>query len=271
MLSAFIRYGQSKIHYLYHGSGSNNIICLHGYGESAASFNSIVNHLPAAFSLIAIDLPFHGQTEWNENKPFTIADISAVLTQIFETHRIIQQSFVLVGYSMGGRIALSLLQHCPEKISRLILLAPDGLKVNFWYWLSTQTTMGNRLFRYILNNPKLLLKTINISGHFKLINKSVFKFISKYINDKKVCDQLFNRWTCMRTFKPGIKKVREIIRVKKISVKMLYGQHDRIIVTRRAARIRKGLESLCELYIIDAGHQVLQPRYAGIITSLIII
>jgi pimeloyl-ACP methyl ester carboxylesterase len=47
--------------------------------------------------------------------------------------------YLLMGFSLDGRIALSVLELMPAGVSRLVLLAPDGLKINFWYWLSTQT------------------------------------------------------------------------------------------------------------------------------------
>lgn len=269
MLSLFIHYEQSEIHYLYYGKGSTNIICLHGYGESAASFGCLIDYLPAGFFLIAIDLPFHGTTQWNEKRAFTIKDLVLILTQIFITLKIQTRHFILMGYSMGGRIAMSLLQYMPDSISKLILLAPDGMKVNFWYWLATQTYAGNRIFRFTMKNPGWFLKLLQISDRFKLINKSVFKFTIAYIEDANIRNQLFDRWTCMRTYKPDLTKMHAIIQQKQLPVRMLYGKHDRIIQVKRAVKLRKGIESLCELYIIDSGHKVLQQKHACIIIQLL--
>lgn len=269
MVSASIKYGRSDIHYLYFGKGSVNVVCLHGYGESAASFGFLQEYLPDIYSMIAIDLPFHGSTQWKEDRAFTNSDIVLIVNELFNIHGITDQSFVMMGFSMGGRIALSLLEVIPERISKLILLAPDGMKVNFWYWLATQTKIGNRLFRVAMNNPGWFLKLLKIADSFKLINKSIFKFISSYINDEHVCDQLFHRWTCMRTFKPRLKKMHILIRENQIPVRMLYGKHDRIILSKRAGKFSEGLEPLCQIHILDAGHQVLQKRYALVITKLL--
>jgi hypothetical protein len=41
----------------------------------------------------------------------------------------------------------------PEQIEKLVLLAPDGLKVNFWYWLATQTWLGKNSFCFTMKHP----------------------------------------------------------------------------------------------------------------------
>ncbi len=258
MASLFIHYEQSEIHYLHYGNGSVNIVCLHGYGESAASFRTLIKYLPDEFSLIAIDLPFHGSTQWNEKRAFKIADLACILKNIFKELPIHNQHFILMGYSMGGRIAMSLLQYMPDKILKLVLLAPDGMKVNFWYWLATQTRAGNRIFRFTMNNPEWFLTLLKVSNRFKLINKSVFKFTNAYIEDENIRNQLFDRWTCLRTFKPDIKEIRAIIEQKQLPVRMLYGKHDRIIMAKRAGKFLNG-----------AGHQVLQQKHACTIIKLL--
>jgi len=268
MTSAYINYKQSLIHYLYYGKGSTNIVCLHGYGESALSFRSLIEHLPAEFLLVAIDLPLHGTTHWNEKKHFKVEDLYLILNKIFEVLNIKQQHFILAGYSMGGRIAMSLLQYIPERISKLILLAPDGLKVNFWYWLFTQTHAGNRIFRFAMNNPGGLLRLLQILNHLKMANKSVIKFVCTYIEDEKMRNQIFNRLTCMREFKPDLNKIRTIIHQKQLPVRMLYGQYDQMILIKRADKFRLGMESLCKLAVINTGHQVLQQKYGCKIIEL---
>ncbi len=269
MVSLFIHYENSAIHVLYFGKGPEIVVCLHGYGESAASFSTLTAHLSIESTLIAIDLPFHGATQWNSERAFTVVDLENILELIFNALHMQQRQFILMGYSMGGRVAMSLLQHAPEKISKLMLLAPDGMKVNFWYWLATQTRTGNRMFRFTMNHPGWFSWLLRVSDRFTLVNKSVIKFINSYLRDRNARDQLFNRWTCMRTFKPDIKKIRTIIQKKRLPVQMLYGKHDRIILAKRTNEFRKGIESLCNLYIIDAGHQVLQQRYAGTIIKLL--
>src|ERR1700741_969757 len=135
MQSSFFHYKNSKIHFGVAGSGKHPVFCLHGYGETTDSFKFLESGLPGSFQLIAIDLPFHGNTDWKEGLNFSIFDLVEIIDGILQQQKIEGQQFSLIGYSMGGRVALHLIQQIPERIKKVVLLAPDGMKVNFWYWL----------------------------------------------------------------------------------------------------------------------------------------
>src|SRR4030095_15084979 len=125
MHSAFVTYKTSKIHYAVAGNGKQPVICLHGYGETTNSFKFLEADLPASFKLIAIDLPFHGNTDWKEGLNFLINDLIIIIDDIFRKLKIGERKFSVIAYSMGGRVALHLTEEIPERIQKLILLAPD--------------------------------------------------------------------------------------------------------------------------------------------------
>ncbi len=269
MTTSFIQYGISRIHYSHYGNGANTIVCLHGYGENASSFTFLHEHLPMGYRMIAIDLPYHGDTLWKEKREFTHVDLMYILEEIMRGLNIKERNFSIMGYSLGGRIALSLLEHNPARIFKIVLLAPDGMKVNFWYWLATQTYLGTRLFRFTMKKPAWLLLSLQFADRFKFVNKSVTKFTRVYVGDATARMELFNRWICLRRFKPELKKIHDIILQKKIIVKILYGKHDRIILSKRSEDFREGLNGLCEVVLIDAGHQLLQKKNVAIISSML--
>ena len=166
----------------------------------------------------------------------------------------------VMGYSMGGRVALSLLEYAPEKIAKLILLAPDGFKMNGWYWLATQSRPGNLAFRRIMHRPHSLFRMLRIAGKLKLLNPGIHKFMFRYIGDPQVREELYDRWTVMRGFKPDIRSIRSVIRERQIPVNLLYGRHDHIIRAATGERFRKGIEPWCRIHVLDAGHGLLQPK-----------
>jgi pimeloyl-ACP methyl ester carboxylesterase len=269
MTDALIKYEHSTFHYFHAGTGNKNILCLHGYGESAASFKFLTDNLPYGFCLTAIDLPFHGTTQWNEERAFTTTDLVHILNSIFIRLNIEQKALMVLGYSMGARLALNLLQHVPERISRLVLLAPDGINMNFWYRLATQTKAGNRIFRFTMKNPGWFLALLKSIKQLRLANKTLVKLTSNYLNDEHRREQLYQRWTCMRTIKPDIKKIRTIISDRQIPVRIAFGQHDPVILAKKAHSFCKGMDALCHIQIIDTGHAVLQSRFAGVIIKML--
>jgi len=266
--SCFLSFGQSQIHYLQYGTGPSVIVVLHGYGESAESFSFLHPHLSLSYRVIAIDLPHHGSTQWKE-ATFTCTDMVYIIDEILENNNLRGFNFILIGYSMGGRVALSITENLPLRVTRLILLAPDGMTVNFWYRLATQTSPGKRLFRFTMNNPKWFFTLLRIADKGNLINKSIFKFVLHYIHDEQVRTDLYHRWTCLSNISPALEKIRAVIKEKKLPVHLLYGKHDRMILPEKARHFCRGLHQHCRLHIIDAGHNVLQPKFAATIISLL--
>src|SRR5258705_3373269 len=175
-----LQYKTSTINYYRFGSGSRMAICFHGYGEDAVTFGFLEKFAGNEYSFISIDLLFHGETVWNEGLNFTYNDLIGIIKEISELKNskpeIRDPKLSFIGFSLGGRIALSIYQALPEQTERLILLAPDGLKVNFWYWLATQTWLGNKLFYFTMKHPGWFFFFLKILNKLGLVNTSIFKF-----------------------------------------------------------------------------------------------
>jgi len=129
-----IESGDSSIDYYYSLNGNIPLICFHGYGEDAGSFLFLEKALPPGYSLFAINLPFHGQTSWDEKETFSAARLAGILRLMLDKHFIPlypdHQPLVLAGYSLGGRVVLSLYEQIAGDVQKLVLLAPNGLKIH---------------------------------------------------------------------------------------------------------------------------------------------
>lgn len=251
-------YKNSAIAYYRFGSGPKTAVCFHGYGESAALFGFLDKYAGNQYTFYSIDLPFHGQTGWKDGLLFTYADLLQIVLEITGEG---SSKLTLLGFSLGGRVALSLYQTAPEKIEKLVLLAPDGLKVNFWYWLATQTWMGNKFFGFTMKRPGWFLGLLKLMNKLKLVNASIFKFVNYYIGDAEVRQMLYTRWTTLRTLKPKLSYIKKCISKNQTSVRLIYGKHDRIILSSVGERFKKGIEQHCTLSIIHSGHQVLHEKH----------
>jgi len=278
----------SMIHYSIGGGGSRLLVCFHGYGESAESFAFLEGALGKDYTLLAIDFPFHGGTDWKDGLYFDPRDLVVMLEKITgdaanqppDGDPVTRQpggdaanqppgQWTLLGYSMGGRIALHLLHLIPEKIEKLVLLAPDGLTMNPWYWLATQTKSGRAFFRFTMAHPHWLFGFLRAANKFKWVNPGIYKFTHRYIDDEKVRSDLYARWTTMRGFRPDLRQLRNTIRKRNIPVHLFYGRYDRIIRAKRGERFRKGIEVQCHLQLLPTGHQLLQPEHLNMIVAAI--
>lgn len=112
---------------IWHEEKKETIVMLHGFTGSTKTWEPLAKKLPH-YKIIAIDLMGHGQTEIVEEMKFYEMDAQInILHKIFEILQL--QCFTLLGYSMGGRIALSYALQHPHQVKRLILeSASPGLE-----------------------------------------------------------------------------------------------------------------------------------------------
>lgn len=265
MVRASISCGNSTVSYLVFGSGSTVVICLHGYGESAVRFAFLQETAGDRYTFIAPDLPHHGHTHWTSDS-LSPEDLRLLITGLTEAHSP-GKPVILLGFSLGGRLALYLTQQDFLPLQRIVLLAPDGLKVNPWYWLATQTWVGKQLFAYTMRKPAWFYALLKLLKQLKLVNISIYKFVDYYIGDAAVRQQLYQRWMTLRQIRPSLAEVKAVIRQHRIPTKLIYGRYDRIILPVRGEKFRRGVEELVTLTLLEAGHQVLHPRYAAAIVN----
>ncbi len=265
MESKFLTYKQSLIHFTRLGTGTETLFAFHGYGESSASFNLLEDVIGTDFTIIAIDFPFHGKTEWKEGLLFSVHDLISIIQEI---NRQNTQPISLLGYSMGGRVSLQLLQTIPDSIKKLVLIAPDGLHNNFWHSFSTKTKAGNLSFAFVMKHPGFLFLLMKIAVKLNLFNKSIFNFVHYYLDEESSRLILYRRWTTMRKFNPNKALLKSIIAKKRISLKLLFGKFDKVIITKRGEQFKKGIEQFVEVKEIEAGHQLLREKYSTEIAAL---
>jgi pimeloyl-ACP methyl ester carboxylesterase len=267
MVQGIFKHKDSGIAWYRYGAGPRILLCLHGYGEEGTAFDFLEKYIGHQYTVYAIDLPYHGKTEWTGQAVFTNADLVQIIEGIIHQNnpntQALNATISILGFSLGGRMALGFYQSDPKRVERLVLLAPDGLKVNFWYWLSTQTWIGNKFFAFTMKHPGWFFWFLKLLNRMKLINPSIFKFVHYYIGNPEVRRLLYTRWTTLRKIKPDLARIKEAIQQHATPVRLLYGKHDRIIISSVGQKFRKGIEEHCILAIIPSGHQVLHEKHAA--------
>jgi pimeloyl-ACP methyl ester carboxylesterase len=257
--------GESRLRYYRWGHGPKIIVALHGFGERGSSFAGWGALLPEGFTLYAPDLPFHGDSTWSENEPFTVHHLRDLIDHMTEG----AVSFILCGFSMGGRLSLSLCEQYPGLIEKIVLLAPDGLKVNFWYWLSTQTRIGNRLFRSTMDHPGWFIGGVRLLGKYHLVNSGIVKYVERYLQERSNRIALYQIWTCMRTFRPDLKIIGRIIVRQKCPTQLIFGHYDRIIQPSQGHRLQKYAGGFCTIRELPTGHQLLATGPGAICLQIV--
>ncbi|AFY68262.1 alpha/beta fold hydrolase [Geitlerinema sp. PCC 7407] len=106
---------------LHHGSAGSGfpVLCLHGHPGSGASLSVFTGHLSRRFCTIAPDLRGYGKSR--VETPFQMADHLADLEALLDAQNI--QRCLVLGWSLGGILALELALRLPQRVSGLILVA----------------------------------------------------------------------------------------------------------------------------------------------------
>ncbi len=264
MIARQLPYKNSVISYIRIGEGPRLALCFPGYGEHATAFQFLEKYADE-YRFLAIDLPFHGQTRWQDGLDFSAADLEHIIHDILQVENASpagnETGITLVGFSLGGRMALRYYQANPGMVKKLVLLAPDGLKLNFWYWLATQTFFGKKLFAFTMKHPGWFFRLLRGLNSLGWVNSSIFKFVKYYIGDQQARLVLYQRWIGFRKIKPSLPVIKSLVHQHHTSVRLVYGKHDRIILPSVGQRFRKGIEAHCSITVIPSGHQVLHEKH----------
>lgn len=269
MESIFIDQGKASFHYRQFGSGNKLLFCFHGYGRDGYSFDFLDEPLGDQYTIIAIDMPFHGLTKWNDTLTFHPSYLVQVMQKIRENLHKEKDKFSLLGFSMGGRISLHLTQILHKHIDKVVLIAPDGLKINFWHWFCTHTWLGNKLLGYSINHAGWVLYLCRLAEKTKVINATVAGFVMYYLHDSEERMKLYQRWTTLRKFTLYKDKLKKIIIKDKIAVRMLFGLQDKIILSSSGRKFRRGMEDYASVKVINESHYILKESHAETIGQLL--
>ncbi|WGV23200.1 2-succinyl-6-hydroxy-2,4-cyclohexadiene-1-carboxylate synthase [Halotia branconii] len=107
-------------YYLISKHGKPLIMFLHGFMGNINEFNEAIKLLDNNFSYLILDLPGHGKTQViGSDEYYTMANIAHALINLLDELKI--DKCFLIGYSMGGRLALYLILHFPERFYKVVL------------------------------------------------------------------------------------------------------------------------------------------------------
>ncbi len=100
------------------------VLFLHGFGASLHTWEAWAKALQTDHRVIRLDLPGFGLTGPDPTGDYSDSRTIKVLITLMDQLGIARAS--IVGHSMGGRIAWTFAALHPQRVDKLILIAPDG-------------------------------------------------------------------------------------------------------------------------------------------------
>ena len=131
------------------------VILVHGFGASLDTWESWAKNLSEHFRVIRFDLPGFGLTGPDPTGEYTDARDMKILADLMDQVGVDRAS--LIGNSLGGRLAWNFAALHPNRVTRLVLVSPDGFaSPGFAYDRASKTPLIMQALPYVA--PRGLLK-----------------------------------------------------------------------------------------------------------------
>lgn len=259
----YILKNKSKLYYRVIGHGSRALLAFHGYGQSSAYYEPMEKALGNDYTIYAFDLFFHGRSQLNKRDMPLQKDFLKELIEHFLRKQQLE-NFSLMGFSMGGKFALTLVECMPERIEELFLIAPDGIKTSFWYNIATYPGWLQQLFKRTVVKPELFFGLLRMLDKYNMVHKSMLRFASYQMDSTSKRLRVYRSWVGFRDLNFDIRKIVQLLNRHQVAVTMFLGEYDQIIAPKRVGVFVDALEK-GELVVLKTGHSYLLQDVAALL------
>lgn len=267
-----LKIGQVIWSYLDNESGDELWLAFHGYGQEAEIMHHFMQSLRPNARVLSFDLPLHGKTEvsgkFNLTKNVLLtSDLADLLGRVLRENA--AKNCSLIGFSLGGKLVLKLVELVPGKIDRIVLIAPDGLKTNPISNFATNTALGRACFRLVINFPQPFFAVSKMLSTSGLMHKKIHDFVTDQMGTKAKREKVFNTWQMFKQTKPDLKDVRSKIWRYHIRPTLVFGKRDRVIHPKLAKKLSGDNCTTAEVIMLDVGHRLLTRENAELLRGKI--
>jgi pimeloyl-ACP methyl ester carboxylesterase len=224
------------------------IVMLHGTGSSLHTFEPWARALEGDYRVIRFDLPGSGLSEPDPSGIHTDARSMEILLALLD--RLGVDRAVLVGNSIGGRLAWNFAAAHPDRVDKLVLISPDGFaSPGFEYGRAPEIPALLSLMRYAL--PKALLRP-NIAAAYgdpdALTEETLERYHALLLapgNRDAMIERM--RQTILVDPEPILREIR-------VPVLLLWGEKDGMIPVANADDYMRALPNARLVTLPSLGH-----------------
>lgn len=246
------------------GHGAQLLVALHGFSDRARMFAVLEKTLADRFTIVAIDLPFHGQTEWNK-RDFSKGDLLRIIAQLLEAEGRTRCS--LMGFSFGARLAQAMLPEFVSILDHLYLLSPDGVNTKGLDAAERTPMWVRRLLFRMLKHPAGFVSIADLGKNWGLVPAFTHKFITNNLNRPKRIQRLFGCWFSMDSFKVLRLEIPKILRETGLPTEVYLGANDTLVDKKSLKKLFKDLPNVHFNVLKNEGHRIVGKQLAAAIGS----
>lgn len=251
--SFYLELSVGQVHAWKFGQGEQLLIALHGFSDRGRMFEVMAKSLSGRFSLIALDLPFHGQTQWHKSD-FSKQDLLEIMSRVLEKEG--KTRFSLLGFSFGARLAQGMLPELASQVDHLYLLSPDGIKTT-GMGAAENTPMWVRRWLYRnFQHANQLLAILRIAQRMHLISPMMLAFLTRNLSRPERIQRSFGCWLSMDSF--AIKKIeiQRIITEYRLPIDLIIGAEDPLLSPVELEAFYSNLPQVRFTVLQGEGHRI---------------
>ena len=223
------------------------MVAWHGFRQNGQAFAKMGELLPAGYTLYAPDLPFHGETAWQEAE-YGVNDLWAIVEQLTDEEE--EAKVILAGFSLGGYLAGGMAVARPEATQGLLLLAPDT-RLTTWGWLTHRVPHAWRVrLQRWLDKPGRLLQLADRLYRYSMLDRFALAFLHRTVADRSRRWQLFGTWRSRVHFPFSFSALRQL----DCPLQVVLGRDDPLIPV---AKLQKRLGKYARVVLVGSGHDLL--------------
>ncbi len=218
---------ENRIYVRQYGQGRAILLAVHGFGRSGARMERLGLHLGQQFTTLAPDLPYHGKTEWYDDR-YTPEDFTLILQQLLNRYH--DRPVYLLGHSLGGRYLSSCLAGLTHPDLRdVALVAPDGAGGRYTNWIDTLPTVLVRPLARISERPRAILRLSNWLSKRGIINRYSAEYLKYNLNDRPFRRRIAGTLRSILKFPPRAEEFEAALRRHNIKCTVFVGDKDPLL------------------------------------------
>lgn len=239
-----------RMHYHAVGEGPP-VLFLHGSGPGASGYSNFIHNAPAfaaaGYQAILADSLGYGLSSMPDTAEYTLSFMSEAAVRMMDA--LGHERFVIVGNSQGGAQAIRIALEHPDRVTKLILMAPGGLEAR-------ETYMGMRGIRSMLRSV-FAPEGITRESTRKVFEKQLFdpNLITDELIDARYQGSLTQPRRVFETMKVDNQEDRlgELV----CPVLCLWGMNDQFCPPSGAIKIAERVANARVVLLTRCGHWVM--------------
>lgn len=233
------------------GRGDRVLLCLPGYRQGTDAFDALLPPLPGWCCVVMVPPP-GGQSCWRGPAwtPATLATLWTALMAQFPG-----ASWSLLGFSMGGKLAMCLAAAAPVGlVAQVFLLAPDGIRSHPLQAWASRAPAGRALLAWVMRHPVWLQRLAQLAHRSGLLPSFLAGFVAREFSTQRHRAYLAETLRLYGHLSPPGPAVPSVL---------IWGRHDPLL-PRRALRRWLRRHPLARLHLLPGGHLLLPGQAVAI-------